>query len=71
MASNVPEFKNVRYKRLLDPDDEKGITPFVVVTEEVNSHILWRVTSQAERILVRHGDRDCMIDIAALGPPFA
>lgn len=66
MPSNVPEFKNVRYKRLLTEDwDAKGIQPFLVVTQEVNCHILWRVTSQGEIMLCDHGKRDELIDQAA------
>ena len=69
MPSNVPQFANVRFQRLLNRDDPKGIQPLLVVTEELNCWIVWRVTSQCEVLLLKHfrgvGARDATIEYAA------
>ncbi len=69
MPSNVPFFHSVRFKRMLDPDGEKGIQPHVVVTEEWNCTAVWRVTSAAEVVLLKHfrglDARDAAITFAA------
>ncbi len=69
MPSKVPQFKNVRYFRKLKIDDEKGIQPFIVVTEEINCWLVWHVTSQCERLLLKPysvDGRDEAIDFATM-----
>lgn len=72
MPSNVPTFSNELFKRMLPATDEKGIKPFLVVTEERNLFAIWHVTSAPEVLLLKHfkhfrgaGARDAAIEFAA------
>jgi len=49
---------------MLQPDNPKGIQPFLAVTEELNCWIVWQVTSQFEVLLLKHFRGPAMRDDA-------